>query len=239
MHTLEELQIDEADRKPVCVTQPQLSCDEAWEAAYLRFESAEQEIRKFQKRLQRLGAGNWPAESRIAELFCGRGNGLVALERMGFSRLQGADLSEALVTQYRGSATCYVADCRDLPFPDHSLDVAIVQGGLHHLPKVPEDLASVLGEVKRILEPGGRLIVIEPWPTPFLDGVHRLCENQWAVRLSRKIEALATMIEHERETYEQWLGMPDTILALLKQHFETIQLETRWGKLYFQGRAAN
>jgi hypothetical protein len=49
-----------------------------WEAAYLRFETPEQEIRKFEKRLLRLGAGAWPRDLRIVELFCGRGNGLRA-----------------------------------------------------------------------------------------------------------------------------------------------------------------
>jgi len=42
-----------------------------WEEAYLRFETPDQEIRKFQKRLVGLGARNWPRDARIAELFVG------------------------------------------------------------------------------------------------------------------------------------------------------------------------
>ena len=53
-----------------------------WEAAYLRFETPEQEIQKFLKRLRKLGAGEWPSGAKIVELFCGRGNGLHALERL-------------------------------------------------------------------------------------------------------------------------------------------------------------
>src|SRR5437762_12555511 len=49
-----------------------------WEAAYLRFETPEEEIRKFIGRLNRLGARQWPSDAEIVELFCGRGNGLVA-----------------------------------------------------------------------------------------------------------------------------------------------------------------
>src|SRR5438132_7278717 len=49
-----------------------------WEAAYLRFETPEQEIQKFIARLNRLGAPQWPRDSEIVELFCGRGNGLIA-----------------------------------------------------------------------------------------------------------------------------------------------------------------
>jgi ubiquinone/menaquinone biosynthesis C-methylase UbiE len=225
----------ELTNEPVLAAESQESCDAAWEAAYLRFETAEQEIRKFQKRLKCLGADNWPADSRIAEFFCGRGNGLVALERLGFTSLHGADLSAALVAQYRGSAKCHVADCRKLPFADQSLDVAIVQGGLHHLSTLPDDLASVVSEVNRVLVHGGRFVVVEPWRTPFLDFVHFLCNNSLAKRASGRVEALATMIEHERETYDRWLDMPDMILQVLEEYFEPVQQETRWGKLYFVG----
>ena len=75
-----------------------------WEAAYLRFETPEQEIQKFMKRLRKLGADDWPRDCEIVELFCGRGNGLHALERMGFRRLEGVDLSPRLLAQYRGKA---------------------------------------------------------------------------------------------------------------------------------------
>ena len=74
----------------------------AWEEAYRRFETPEQEIAKFQERLRHLGAGEWPRDSRILELFCGRANGLVALHRMGFTRLTGGDLSTALLSEYDG-----------------------------------------------------------------------------------------------------------------------------------------
>src|ERR1700681_3167479 len=82
-----------------------------WEAAYLRFETPEQEIQKFIKRLRKLGAREWQRDSEIVELFCGRGNGLHALERLGFSRLEGVDLSPRLLAKYRGNAKCYEADC--------------------------------------------------------------------------------------------------------------------------------
>jgi hypothetical protein len=64
-----------------------------WETAYSRFESPEQEIQKFTRRLNKLGAANWPRDADIVELFCGRGNGLHALSQLGFTRLEGVDLS--------------------------------------------------------------------------------------------------------------------------------------------------
>ena len=65
------------------------SSNDSWEAAYLRFETPEQEISKFVARLKGLGAASWPQDARILELFCGRGNGLLALQRMGFARVSG------------------------------------------------------------------------------------------------------------------------------------------------------
>src|SRR5690349_24204483 len=118
-----------------------------WEAAYLRFETPEEEIHKFIGRLNRLGARQWPRDAEIVELFCGRGNGLVALQRLGFTRLEGVDLSPRLIAQYKGTANCIVADCRKLPFADRSKDVLIVQGGLHHLPNLPADLEQTFSEM--------------------------------------------------------------------------------------------
>src|SRR5258708_35962693 len=121
-------------------TQTALSPD-PWEAAYLRFETPEQEIQKFIARLTRLGAPQWPRDAEIVELFCGRGNGLIALDRLGFTRIEGVDLSPRLIAQFKGPAKCTVADCRKLPFADRSKDILIVQGGLHHLPPLPAHLA--------------------------------------------------------------------------------------------------
>src|SRR5258708_13915839 len=91
-----------------------------WEAAYLRFETPEEEIRKFIARLNRLGAPQWPRNAEIVELFCGRGNGLIALQRLGFTRLEGVDLSPRLLAQFNGSAKGKVTDCRKHPFSDRS-----------------------------------------------------------------------------------------------------------------------
>src|SRR5260370_36351632 len=113
-------------------TQDQLSLN-PWEAAYLRYESPEEEIRKFIRRLTRLGAPQWPRAAEIVELFCGRGNGLIALARLGSTRLERADLWPRLVAQSRHAAACMVSECRQLPVADRRKERLIVQAGLHHL----------------------------------------------------------------------------------------------------------
>src|SRR6202140_4136078 len=134
-----------------------------WETAYLRFETPEEEIRKFTERLRKMGVSEWPRESNVVELFWGRGNGLHALARLGFRSLEGVDLSPRLLAEYTGEARCTAGDCRELPFADRSKDAAIVQGGLHHLPVLPDDLESVFAELRRVLRPGGRGGLVEPW----------------------------------------------------------------------------
>src|SRR5438477_6752226 len=168
-------------------TQNALSLD-PWEAAYLRFETPEEEIQKFIGRLNRLGAPQWPRDAEIVELFCGRGNGLIALQRLGFTRIEGVDLSPRLLAQFKGSAKCTVADCRRLPFTDRSKDILIVQGGLHHLPALPDDLDQTFSEMQRALRTHVRLIFVEPCRTPFWTFLRLLSEIPAVRRRPRKMD---------------------------------------------------
>jgi ubiquinone/menaquinone biosynthesis C-methylase UbiE len=215
--------------------QPTVTSPDPWEAAYLRFETPEQEIRKFIGRLRKLGAQQWPRDAQIVELFCGRGNGLHALHRLGFQRLEGVDLSPRLLAQYEGPATCSVGDCRHLPFVDQSKDVLIVQGGLHHLPNLPDDLQQTFAEMRRVLRLTGRVMLVEPWRTPFLSFAHWVSENWFARRLWQKLDALAVMTHYERRTYEQWLSQPQMITNLAHTYFKPQYESFSWGKWNFVG----
>jgi ubiquinone/menaquinone biosynthesis C-methylase UbiE len=123
-----------------------------------------------------------------------------------------------------------------LPFEDESKDVIIIQGGLHHLQTLPEDLDRCLSEMDRVLKPNGMVLIVEPWLTPFLSFVHWVCGRKMARRLSWKIDSLATMIEHERETYDQWLWQPGFVLNTLDRYFLPERSACRLGKLKFAGR---
>jgi len=206
-----------------------------WESAYRCFETPEQEVKKFMRRLRVMGISSMKKDRKIVELFCGRGNGLVALSKLGFVQIEGVDLSASLLSQYSGTARCHVADCRSLPFEDHSREVIIIQGGLHHLPSTSGDLDRCLREIHRVLTVGGQVLIVEPWLTPFLSFVHVVCRQTWVRRLMPKINALATMIDHERETYFEWLTRPNEILSALDRYFLSEQLRCRWGKLMFVG----
>jgi len=52
-----------------------------------------------------------------------------------------------------------VADARRLPFADGSLRALVMTDVMHHIPQ-PQ---AFLAEARRILRPGGRIVMIEPW----------------------------------------------------------------------------
>jgi ubiquinone/menaquinone biosynthesis C-methylase UbiE len=222
-----------SSNKPVSSADPAPS--DVWEAAYVSFETPEDETKKFIRRLKKMGALSWPREADILEVFCGRGNGLRALRSLGFSHLLGIDLSASLIRRADSSMPLVVSDARRMPFSDRCKDIVIVQGGFHHLPKLPDDLHLVLTEIKRILRADGRLIVVEPWLTPFLSVVHAACRNRLATGISPKLKALAEMIDNEKPAYEQWLAQPQTILTLLGRDFATQHCSFSFGKLFFIG----
>jgi SAM-dependent methyltransferase len=208
----------------------------AWEQGYLRFQTPEQEIRKFVRRLRKLGALRWPRDSAVVEIFCGRGNGLRALERLGFTNLTGIDRSPRQAGRYEGPARILVHDCRQLPLPDAAFDVTVVHGGLHHLESLPGDLARTLDEVRRVLRSGGRFVAVEPWRTPFLDFFHLISTQPTVRRLWPKLDAYQTMQDNEAETYEAWISAPAEILGLFRERFAPEMCAIGWGKLHFVGR---
>ena len=212
-----------------------IETDEAWEAAYKNFETPQEETQKFKARLHRLGAGDWPRDARIVELFCGRCNGITALQELGFTSLEGVDMSLSLLQEYSGNARLYAGDCRELKFEINSRDYVIVQGGLHHLPVLSDDLDRVFFEVKRILRPGGCFIFVEPWDTLFLRVVHLSCSLSFLTSRWRRLKALHDMIEGERVTYYNWLNNKSIIETVLKKYFDKEQLIIRFGKVCFVG----
>jgi ubiquinone/menaquinone biosynthesis C-methylase UbiE len=207
-----------------------------WEEAYTRFETPEEEIRKFVGRLNKLGQAEWRRDAQIVDIFSGRCNGIRALERLGFTNLEGVDISPNLLSYYDGKARLYTADCRELPFEDNSRDIIIVQGGLHHLPELPQDLDRTLSEVGRVLRSDGRFVMVEPWETPFLRLIHFLSEQKAVRAVSSKFDAFATMTHYERDTYFRWLGKAEEIIDSLKRHFDELYLQKTFGKLFFVGK---
>lgn len=61
-----------------------------------------------------------------------------------------------------GGLETFAADARRLPFADDAFDTVVGRRFLHHVP--PSDRPAMLAEARRVLAPGGRLVVLEGTP---------------------------------------------------------------------------
>lgn len=207
---------------------------EKWESAFKNFESDDQEIQKFLSRYQKLGFKQLDTSLHIADLFCGKGNSLTALEQLGFSNLTGVDISEDLLSQYDGEATLYNGNCLDLHFlNDSTFDVIVIQGGIHHLDNLEQNLEKLFLEIKRILAPNGKFYFIEPWLTPYLQFVHGCAALTLLRRIYLPLCAFATMVYYESSTYKKWLTSDSFIQYQLNTHFPDSTIKIGWGKAIF------
>lgn len=105
------------------------------------------------------------AGRRILDAGCGSGPLFAALRDRG-AIMSGIDVSAGMLEQARRllgtAADLRVADlARPLPFPDGAFDDVVASLVLHYL----EDWEPTLAELRRVLTPGGRLIVSVDHPS--------------------------------------------------------------------------
>lgn len=102
-------------------------------------------------------------DMRVLDLGCGVGHLLAWLTRHAPATYHGFDLSLNSVRAARATAAVDVSvgDAGRLPFRDASYDRVICNGSAHHLPDVP----ATLRDIRRILRPGGRVVLHEPVDT--------------------------------------------------------------------------
>ncbi len=96
---------------------------------------------------------------RVLDACCGTGELALAAERAG-GRVTGLDFSGRMLERARrksASVEWVQGDLTALPFEDASFDAATVGFGIRNVP----DLEAGLGELARVLRPGGRLGVLE------------------------------------------------------------------------------
>jgi len=106
---------------------------------------------------------------RVLEIGFGTGNSLIDLAKAvgDTGSVAGVDVSPKMRDVAAGKVAeaqlgtqveLLVGDARKLPFPDDSFQAAFTSFTLELFE--PDDIAKVLAEVKRVLEPGGRLGVV-------------------------------------------------------------------------------
>lgn len=107
----------------------------------------------------------------VFEFGCGTGRNLVALKAAGAASVGGCDLSEGMLAAARRREPALDVFRHDmnapLPVAIGAADIVLFSLTLEHI----ADLAPPLGEARRLLKPGGRIVVIEIHPLLSLAGV--------------------------------------------------------------------
>jgi len=116
-----------------------------------------------EKRLRLIQSTGGPLRGkRVIDCGCGAGEYVRALSQSGASivgiEFQKSKLFEAETADASRPIALSVADIQNMPFRDGSFELALVNEVLEH---VPDDLQG-LREVKRVLKPGGLVIVFSP-----------------------------------------------------------------------------
>lgn len=98
-----------------------------------------------------------PADAGVLELgagYCDFSNAVAARRRVAL------DLEPSVVEHAAPGVEARVGDCRELPFADASFDVVFASNLLEHLDR--PGLAATLAETRRVLRPGGRVVLVQP-----------------------------------------------------------------------------
>ena len=174
------------------------------------------------RRLLARRAGAQPA-AEILDACTGTADVAIAFCRLLPScRVTAVDLSPRMLLQARRKlarrhlerrVSLLLADAQELPFPDGSFDCASIAFGLRNL----ADRARGIGELARVLKPGGRLAILEFFP-PGAGLFGRL----YRFYLGRVMPWLGGLLSGSRPTYrylyESVISFlrPEELLALMK-----------------------
>jgi len=149
---------------------------------------------------------------RVLDLCCGQGRHAIELAKRGLA-VTGADLSEYLLGLARQAATQWAAtvrfhcgDMRELPWDDE-FDAVIIMFTAFGYFDSEEDNDKVLREVRKVLRPGGRLLLDLPNRDVFLN---LIADGQ---RTWYKHEGHLILDEHTRDSDRRRLRLRRIIVA--------------------------
>jgi SAM-dependent methyltransferase len=106
---------------------------------------------------------------RVLDAGCGEGYGAALLAAAGAARVVGVDLDAATVRHVADrypEVTAVRAELGELPFPSSSFDLAVSFQVIEHV----WDVAGYLCSLRRVLRPGGQLLVSTPNRLTFTPG---------------------------------------------------------------------
>jgi SAM-dependent methyltransferase len=135
-----------------------------------------------------------PADARILDAGCGSGRNMVELARYGTA--SGVELSPVSVeaARRRGVGEVVTGSITDMPFAAASFDLAVCLDVIEHL----EDDHAALAELRRVVGPGGALLVTVP-AYPWLWSSHDTVNQHQRRYTKTSLLAAATSAGWRRE----------------------------------------
>lgn len=119
-------------------------------------------FRIIQPTLDRFVTACFPRHSRLLHAGCGSGE--VDRGVLAYAEVTALDISTAALDRYRGhhrdAAELINGSILEIPMPDHSFDGVYSLGVLEHFTR--DEIAQALNEFRRVLNPGGRVLLF--WP---------------------------------------------------------------------------
>jgi len=121
------------------------------------------------KILRKIMFGMYPPDvgMRVLEVGCGTGTNLQMYNSAG-CEIFGIDLSPSMLAQARdklpGNVNLSRSDASNMPYENEMFDIVIGMLTLHEMPG--ETRAPVFSEMKRVMKPNGRILLVDFHPGP-------------------------------------------------------------------------
>jgi demethylmenaquinone methyltransferase/2-methoxy-6-polyprenyl-1,4-benzoquinol methylase len=168
--------------------------------------------------------------ARLLDVACGTGDLAIALNEKAAATVTGTDFCRPMleIAQAKSSTLPrpieYIeGDAMQLPFPDEHFDAVTIAFGLRNL----SNFSGGLKELRRILKPGGRLVVLE-FSAPIVPGFGKLFNFYFSHILPR----IGGAVSGSRGAYEY---LPDSVSRFPNQAgLQRLMEETGFGSVRYR-----
>ncbi|MEW1989158.1 demethylmenaquinone methyltransferase [Brevibacterium casei] len=160
---------------------------------------------------------------KVLDLAAGTGTSSMAFTHHGAEVVAG-DISEGMLAEGRRrhpKIDFVYADALDLPFDDETFDVVTISFGIRNV----HDVDRALDEMRRVLKPGGRLVVCE-FSTPTFAPFSVVYKEY----LMRALPPVATAVSSNPEAYvylaesiRAWPDQDEFAIQILRAGFDQVK----------------